>query len=643
MKSPHLPLHQILEHIPILISFHDLDYNILWANRAYRNFAGFPAESVLGKKCYMSWVLGSPCRGCPVGHVIESGCPAEMELPSPGQEHWSCTRGSWILNIFPSRDEMGNITGVIETAVEVTDEKKARTAFRDIETLLRRAQHLAHIGHWEMNHKINKLSWSDEIFSIFEIDPYGFTVTYEAFLNAVHPEDRERVHRVYSESLESGTPYSIEHRLYFPDGRVKYLHERCRHYYDDKGKPVRSLGTVQDISENKLIEIENKKLQEKIIHSQKMESVGRLAGGVAHDFNNMLCVILGNLDLALEEIDRELPLHSTLLEARNAAERSAGLTHQLLAFARQQSVVPRVLDLNSVISNMLKMLSRLIGEDIELAWVPGPDLGKVRLDPAQMDQILANLCVNARDAITGTGKITIETRNVYFDDEDCSENPGLHPGSYILLAVSDDGCGMEEQVVSRIFDPFFTTKEEEKGTGLGLATTYGIVKQNNGFINVYSEPGKGTTFRIYLSQYEGNEEEIQEDDQGISLPGGAETILIVEDEKMILNFCSRMLIKFGYKVLTAGTPAEALSLAEKYSTTIDLLITDVVLAKLNGRDLALQLETVIPGLKILYMSGYTSTVIARHGLLDKGITFLQKPFSAKELALGVRKALSANE
>lgn len=383
-------------------------------------------------------------------------------------------------------------------------------------------------------------------------------------------------------------------------------------------------------------EEENHKLRDQFVQAQKMESVGRLAGGVAHDFNNMLSIILGHVALALEQVAPAQQLHDDLLEIQDAARRSADLTRQLLAFARRQTIAPKPLDLNAVVGEMLKMVKRLIGEDIDLMWLPGDSLGRVNVDPAQVDQILANLCVNARDAIGGVGKITIETHGVEFDEAYCADHPDFLPGAYIMLAVSDDGCGMEQETVSQIFEPFYTTKDLGKGTGLGLSTVYGIVKQNNGFINVYSEPGKGTTFRIYMARCDA---ELDLDEDGkttVEMLYGAETILMVEDDATILNLGKRMLEPLGYHVLTASNPLEALNLAKDYPDEIDLLVTDVVMPDMNGHELAKQLKATRPGVEVLYLSGYTADVIARHGILKKGIHFLQKPFSRQELALKIK-------
>jgi len=389
---------------------------------------------------------------------------------------------------------------------------------------------------------------------------------------------------------------------------------------------------VEDITEKLSLESQFRQ-------SQKMEAVGRLAGGVAHDFNNMLSVILGYTELALCKVDPGQPLHANLQEILKAANRSAAITRQLLAFARKQTIAPKVLDLNETVESMLKMLRRLIGEDINLVWLPGSALWQIKMDPAQVEQILANLFVNARDAIAKVGKITIETRNAVFDDAYCADHAGFVPGEYAMLAISDDGCGMEKETLDNIFEPFFTTKGVGEGTGLGLATVYGSIKQNNGFINVYSEPGKGTTFRIYLVRQASQAIDIQKERGGEMPPCHGETVLVVEDEVSLLLLAGGMLNKLGYKVLTAGAPAEAMRLAREYSGEIHLLITDVILPEMNGRDLAERIKNTRPETKCLYMSGYTADVIVHRGMLDEGVRFISKPFSIRELAVKVREVL----
>jgi len=372
-----------------------------------------------------------------------------------------------------------------------------------------------------------------------------------------------------------------------------------------------------------------------------MEAVGRLAGGVAHDYNNMLGVIIGYADLALDRVDPRDPLHADIEEILTAANRSTEITRQLLAFARQQTVAPKVLDLNETVEGMLKMLRRLIGEDIDLAWGPRAGLWPIKMDPSQIDQVMANLCVNARDAIAGVGRVTIETDTVTFDETYCAAHAGFVPGDFVLLAVSDDGCGMDRETMDKLFEPFFTTKGVGKGTGLGLATVYGIVKQNNGFINVYSESGKGTTFKLYLPRHAGQADEIKEESVAEIPPGRGETVLVVEDEASILQLAVKILEGLGYAVLTANTPGSAIELVKQHADEIHLLITDVVMPEMNGRELAERLLPLDPHLKVLFMSGYTADVIAHRGVLDEGVRFIQKPFSTKDLATKVREALDA--
>jgi two-component system sensor histidine kinase EvgS len=364
-----------------------------------------------------------------------------------------------------------------------------------------------------------------------------------------------------------------------------------------------------------------------------------LAGGVAHDFNNMLGVILGHTELMLTEINSEDPNYESLEEILKAAQRSADLTRQLLAFARKQTIEPKVLDLNHTVDGMLKMLKRLIGEDIELIWRPEADICPVKMDPAQLDQILANLCVNARDAIPDVGRVTIETANIILDQAYCADHLGFKPGRYVMLAVSDNGCGMDKEIADKIFEPFFTTKASGKGSGLGLSTVYGIVKQNGGFINVYSEPGYGTSFKIFIRVHEGGAaEEIGMTAVENPLSEG-ETILLVEDEQGFLTMGQRLLEKLKYDVLTASDPDEAVELAQKHSHKIHLLITDVVMPIMNGKDLAERIQTFNPNIKVLFVSGYTANVIAHHGVLDQGVHFIAKPFSIRTLSTKVRKVL----
>jgi CheY-like chemotaxis protein len=373
-----------------------------------------------------------------------------------------------------------------------------------------------------------------------------------------------------------------------------------------------------------------------------MEAMGQLAGGVAHDFNNMLGVILGFAEMAIESVDPSNSLHGDLVNIQTAAQRSADLTRQLLAFSRKQTVAPKVQNLNDVVSSMLKMVRRLIGEDVKLEWRPGGNLWPIKIDTTQIDQVLANLCVNARDAISNVGSITIETGTKVISAKQASDLTGAVPGDYVWLSVGDDGCGMDAATMSHMFEPFFTTKEVGKGTGLGLATVYGIVKQNNGFIDLCSELGRGTSFTIYVPRHVGEIGPALQNAEGVSVQQGEETILLVEDESPLLVVTQRMLEMRGYRVIAASTPRQALQLAREHRGTIDLLMTDVVMPEMNGRDLAGTFSSLYPQAKCLFMSGYTADVIAHQGVLEKGVFFIQKPFSAKGIAAIVRNVLDSD-
>jgi len=453
----------------------------------------------------------------------------------------------------------------------------------------------------------------------------------------VSPEDRDRM--MHNASLMRERRLGPqEYQLMMKDGRKIPFEVNGDVLRSGDGTPFGLVNVCRDITQRKEDEQEKGQLQTQLIQAQKMESIGRLAGGVAHDFNNMLSVILGNTEMAMDGVDPSDPLCKVLQDILNAGHRSADLTRQLLAFARKQVAVPKVLDLNDTVSGMLKMLRRLIGEDIDLAWMPGLNLWSIRIDPSQVDQILANLTVNARDAIDGVGRVTIETSNTVLDESYCAGREECITGEYVMLAVSDDGCGMEKEILSNIFEPFFTTKKEGHGTGLGLATVYGIVRQNSGFINVYSEPSRGTTFRIYLPRHKAEGMEAAEYEEEM-VQGGTETILIVEDDEAVLNLSKGMLERLGYHVLVARKPDEAMMLAREYEGNIELLFTDVVMPDMNGKELSEKMRSIRPGMECLYMSGYTADVIARQGILEEGVHFIPKPFSLKVLAAKVLEIL----
>ena len=403
---------------------------------------------------------------------------------------------------------------------------------------------------------------------------------------------------------------------------------------DSNGEIVNYVAVNRDITEQL-------RMSAQVEQMQKLDTIGRLAGGIAHDFNNMLLVILGRVEEALATLSPSGTAYQALLEVRDAATRSADLTRQLLGFARRQTTSPQILNLNHSIGGMLPMLRSLMGEGVELSWRPGQEMWTVQIDPSQVAQIMTNLCANARDAVQGSGSVVIETSNVAVSQPYCEEHPGFTPGEYVLVAVSDSGCGIPKDEITKVFEPFFTTKDTGQGTGLGLATVYGIVRQNGGFINVYSEPEEGTTFKIYLPRHDGEVEAPAPPPPEEAWKSRGETILLVEDEPSILRLSKMLLERLGYRVLAAGHPSEALEIASGYYGEIDILVTDVVMPGMNGRQLSEKLLAARPKLKRLFMSGYTANVIAHHGALEPGVHFLQKPFTGQDLAAKVRGVLDA--
>jgi len=460
------------------------------------------------------------------------------------------------------------------------------------------------------------------------------------YRNYSSPETARHMYEVYHRIFESGNPeFMMDYEIIRKDGSVRTHQANSTILRDHAGRPKGFRVLARDITERKRAEDEKAKLEAQLLQAQKMESVGRLAGGVAHDFNNMLSVILGYTELIKLRLEPDNPLLHDLMEIERAAGRSKDITAQLLAFSRKQIISPRPMNLNDLISSTQKTLARLIGEDIDLRFYPGEGLWSIRFDLSQMEQILVNLAVNARDAMPHGGKLTVETANILMNEDYCRVHLGSTPGPYVLLAVSDNGSGMDKETLQNVFEPFFTTKEIGKGTGLGLATVYGIVQQNNGFINVYSEQGQGTTFKIYLPRsMDGVEvsEEILE--QPVALGSGK--ILLVEDDDLMRKMTTDMLKTIGYSVLAVGSPLEALSICEEKDARFDLVITDVVMPGMSGRELRDKLGIIRPDIKVLFMSGYTSNVIVHHGVLEEGVHFIQKPFSLNDFARKIQEAMT---
>ncbi|RJR32204.1 MAG: PAS domain S-box protein [Desulfobacteraceae bacterium] len=637
---------QIIEFLPDATFVIDTEGKVTAWNRAMESLAGVSAENMLGKSGY-AYALPFYGRRRPV--LIDCALRRDEEIAATYASFYeegdrlvseTCLadfRGAgptWLWNTAtPLYDPEGKVIGAIQSIRDITAHKNAEGALRTLSA--RQQALLSAIPDIIMEVDANQVyTWANQPgFDFFGDDVLGRRASF--FFE--EEQDTERlVQPLFSGNENVVYLESWQRRK---DGQNRLLAWWCRVLKDKGGSVTGALSSARDITEIRLAAEERERLQAQLLQAQKMESVGRLAGGVAHDFNNMLGIISGRAELAIEKADPDDPIRQNLEEIVKAAGRSSDLVRQLLAFARKQTISPRILDLNSEVSGILAMLQRLLGEDITLDWIPGKETWNIRMDPSQIHQVLANLLINSRDAMPDGGKITIESGNAVFNEASALENPNTFPGEYVLLSVSDTGYGMSREIMDRIFDPFFTTKEVGRGTGLGLSTIYGIVRQNSGFINVYSEPGHGTTIRIYLPRTDGEPVRINREPEKCEVLGGNETILIVEDEESLLEIGKVFLEKQGYRALATRSPVEALNLAKNFDGEIQMVMTDVVMPEMNGRELVERIKILRPSMKSLFMSGYTANVIAHHGVLDPDVHFIEKPFSLSDLAAKVREVL----
>lgn len=531
--------------------------------------------------------------------------------------------------------EDGRVREVLGVSRDVTERYRHAEELRKKEYWLSESQRASRIGSYALDMVADGWTSSETLDEIFGIGP-EYSRTVDGWAALLHAEDRqEMMEYLQREVVERQRPFDREYRIVRPsDGQTRWVHGRGAGVHNAEGKLMTMAGTIQDITERK-------RLEEQLLQAQKMESVGRLAGGVAHDFNNLLTVINGYCDLMLAGMETSDPLREQLTEVRGAGQRAAAVTQQLLAFSRRQVMRPQVLDLNAFLRETERLLQRLIGEDIRLVTVLDEALGKVKADPGQINQMILNLAVNGRDAMPGGGRLVIETANVDIDDESAAAQAGSRAGRYVRLSVCDTGAGMDAETRRHLFEPFFTTKPAGKGTGLGLSSVYGIVQQSEGWISVYSEPGQGTQFHIYLPRLEDDGEASAALVENSAAAFGTETILVTEDQDSVRRLVSRILRGFGYHVLEAASGREALEAAAGHTGPIDLLITDLVMPEMSGRELGVELKRQRPEIRVLYMSGYTGNAIARRGLLEEGVAFLEKPFTAELLAAKVRGTLGS--
>ncbi|HTC93819.1 MAG TPA: PAS domain-containing protein [Terriglobales bacterium] len=551
-----------------------------------------------------------------------------------GSVHWIAARG----RTECSTD--GQPLFVRGVGLDITQRKQMEEELRVRETQLADAQRAANFGSYEWLPDTNTVRWTDELFRIFGFEPAEFQPTVETYLERVHPEDREATRKRIEECVRNHTAFEAEERILRRDGEVRLLASQARWLFDENRQVKKLVGTCQDITARRETELSRLRLEAELRQMHKMESIGRLAGGVAHDFNNLLGVIMGHLSLCQDRLSPESPLYENIKQIEQAARRGANLTRHLLAFSRRQVICPAVLDLNTVVNNLNTMINRVIGEHIALRIVPGQSLGRVRADLGQIDQILMNLLVNAVDAMPKGGEIVIRTGNVKLPDDSRVLGSSVEAGPYVMLSVTDTGCGMDSTTTSQIFEPFFTTKGPGEGTGLGLSMVYGAVKQNNGHITVTSQVGKGSTFTVFFPRVEQAPEPAPAR-TAEAYRRGSETILLVEDDAALRDTTAALLEAQGYKVLAARNSSAGLVLAKGYPGKIDLLLTDVVMAEMSGPDLAVQIKAHRPDLGVLYTSGYTGTLLSHHGLPDADTALLPKPFTKEDLLSRINDVLAS--
>ena len=526
----------------------------------------------------------------------------------------------------------GNILAMLR---DVTARNEAAESLRLTEERMRFALQHAHVGVWDLDYRSGTLRWSDVMEAQYDIAPGTFEGTFDAFIGCMHPDDRVSVLEIVGKAMQTGADFSVLNRTVRADGEVRWLSGTGRILLDQDGRPLRAVGISQDVTERRMLEA-------RFQQAQKMEAVGRLAGGVAHDFNNLLTVILGFSEMLLEGAGADHPRRVEITEIYKAGARASELTRQLLAFSRQQIIEPTLLDLNVILADMRPMLARLIREDVSVQLHVGRELALIKADRSQLEQIVINLAVNAQDAMPRGGTLTIEAANIELDEQ----YPGLHfvvaPGAYVVLTVKDSGTGMTPEVQARLFEPFFTTKDVGKGTGLGLATVHGIATRSGASVTVCTELGRGTSFQVYFPRAAPAEAIAGAAAEAASWRTGTETVLVVEDAEGLRELARRLLEKQGYTVLVAAEAVEAIRIFDE-NPSIAVILTDVVMPGPSGPELIKQLIQRRPRLEVIYMSGYTDEAIVQHGVLKPGIAFLHKPFTADALGRKMREVLDRGQ
>jgi two-component system, cell cycle sensor histidine kinase and response regulator CckA len=620
-------LAEVIEATTDFVGMVDPERNVLYINRAGRLMVGLGEHENLAEMditvCHPRWAA-ELVRSTGVPTALRDGVwtGESALLTGDGGE---MPVSQVILSHQPTDGGAERLSTIMR---DISAQRRAEKALKEQEERLRLAVEGAALATWHWDIATGRETWSDRWYAMFGLAPDS-PVTRETFLSMVHADDRDALKAARREAL-SGSPFDVEYRVLWRDHSEHWIASKGRAYCDASGTAVRMEGVARDVTEHK-------RLEEHLRQAQKMEAVGRLAGGVAHDFNNLLSVILGYTQLLQRRSDTSESQRTTLAHIAKAGEGAVSLTKQLLAFGRKQVLEPKVLDLRLLISDVVKMISRLIGEDIRVLIVSAPDLGRVQTDPGQLEQVVINLAVNARDAMPNGGTLTFETANLELDEASARSHHDAKAGQYVTLLVRDTGHGMDGATLAHLFEPFFTTKGPGKGTGLGLATVYGIVTQSGGHIRVESEPGKGSTFIVYLPRVDAPAPFAAT----LATRGaiGSGTILIAEDDDALRELTSEILEAHGYDVLRAANAEEAQALAHVHEGVIDALLTDVVMPGVNGRVLADRLLAQRPHMKVLFMSGYTDDAISHRGVLDPGTLLLRKPFTEQGLTLKLRETL----
>ncbi len=642
----------LAENMADTIWIMDMDMRLTYVSPAVMRLCGYTVEEALAQSPKDHLTPESLAR---LTQLLAAELPKELAGQGTPGATWTLELEAsrkdgttvWTEQVIKFlRNSEGVAVGILGVSRDITERRQAAEALRESESKYRLlAENAA------------DLIWTTDItFRFTYVSPsvervLGYTAeeaSRRPVVELLTPSSQQEAAAALADEMEhavvrTSPPYgsrTLELEMVRRDGTTIWTENTLSFLRNERHEPVGVLGVTRDISERKRAEKERRELEDRLNHAQKMEAVGRLAGGVAHDFNNILTGITGYTEMLLASLRPADPLIDDIEEIRKSAGRASALTAQLLAFSRKQTIEPRVLDLNALIQHSSRMLRRLIGEDVELQFLPGSDLGRVRTDPVQVEQILVNLAVNARDAMPNGGRLSICTANVEIDAAFCHSRPDAQPGEYVVLTVEDNGCGMSPEVQQHLFEPFFTTKPKGKGTGLGLSTIYGIVQQNRGFLTVRSEVGNGTSWRVYFPREHADIDQ-PSPEPVTAPPRGSETILLVEDEEMLRNLVRRILERQGYQVLCASGGQEAVAEAKRHPARIDLLLTDVIMPDANGKQVYEQLRLQRPDIKVLFMSGYTGDAIAQHGLFDLDLPFIQKPFTIRNLAARVREILDS--